>query len=40
MQKLDALLQDAVPSGEDATGKVLGAAFIVTNKDGTLCRWC
>ncbi|PMB71996.1 Acyltransferase LovD [Beauveria bassiana] len=33
MQKLDALLQDAVPSGEDATDKVLGAALIVTNKD-------
>ena len=35
MEKLNTILQDAVPSGEDATGKVLGAAFIVTNKDGT-----
>ncbi|KAJ6785098.1 hypothetical protein PWT90_03555 [Aphanocladium album] len=33
MEKLNAILQDAVPSGEDATGKVAGAAFIVTNKD-------
>ncbi|OAA74839.1 beta-lactamase [Akanthomyces lecanii RCEF 1005] len=36
MEKLNAILQDAVPSGEDATGKVLGAAFIVTNKDDFL----
>lgn len=35
MEKLNAILQDAVPSGEDSTGKVAGAAFIVTNKDGT-----
>ncbi|KAJ3499070.1 hypothetical protein NLG97_g630 [Lecanicillium saksenae] len=33
MEKLNAILQDAVPAGEDATGKVAGAAFIVTNKD-------
>ncbi|XWW94372.1 hypothetical protein V2A60_002315 [Cordyceps javanica] len=33
MEELDAILRDAVPSGEDVTGKVLGAAFIVTNKD-------
>ncbi len=35
MEKLNTILQDAVPAGHDVTGKVLGAAFIVTNKDGT-----
>lgn len=34
MEKLDLLLQDAVPKGEDTTGKVVGAAYIVTDKDG------
>lgn len=34
MEKLDAILTAAVPTGEDTKGKVLGASFIVTNKDG------
>ncbi|KAJ2975820.1 hypothetical protein NQ176_g5302 [Zarea fungicola] len=36
MEKLNLLLQDAVPTGEDTTGKVVGAAYIVTDKDGFL----
>ncbi|OAA55182.1 beta-lactamase [Cordyceps fumosorosea ARSEF 2679] len=36
MEKLNAILNDAVPLGDDATGKVLGAAFVVTNKDDFL----
>lgn len=35
MEKLNTILQDAVATGEDTTGKVAGAAFVVTNKDGT-----
>jgi hypothetical protein len=35
MEKLDSILNKYVAEGEDTAGKLLGAAFIVCNKDGT-----
>jgi hypothetical protein len=35
MDKLDAILQKYVAQGEDTSNKVLGASFVVTNKDGS-----
>lgn len=35
MDKLDAILQKYVAQGEDTSNKLLGAAFVVTNKDGS-----
>lgn len=34
MDKLDAILQEHVAQGQDTTNKLLGAAFVVANKDG------
>lgn len=35
VDKLDAILQKYVAQGDDTSNKLLGAAFIVTNKDGS-----
>lgn len=34
MERLDAILQAIVAQGDDTNNKVLGAAFVVTNKEG------
>jgi hypothetical protein len=34
MDKLDTILKAHVARGEDTTDKLLGASFIVVNKDG------
>jgi hypothetical protein len=34
MDKLDAILERAVADGEDTKNKLLGAAFVVTDRNG------
>lgn len=34
MDKLDSILQEYVARGDDTKEKVVGASFVVTNKDG------
>lgn len=34
MEKLQSILEAHVASGEDTKDKLLGAAFVVVNKDG------
>lgn len=40
MEKLDCILKDFVAIGNDTKNKIIGASFIVSNKDGmqTPCR--
>jgi hypothetical protein len=37
MEKLDNILKSYVAEGGETKGKLLGAAFIVVNKDGMRC---
>lgn len=38
MEKLNAILEKHVAKGQDTKGKLLGAAFILTNKQGKLAH--
>lgn len=40
MDKLDAILERAVADGEDTKNKLLGAAFVVTDRNGEQLSFC
>lgn len=38
MENLNSILKKYVAEGDDTANKLVGAAFIVCNKDGTVCQ--